>query len=84
MELELFVFCHTEETFRAKNMGMTYSMQDCNSRPATFYTIDAIDPYVDEVTGRDYCCIYSSTKEFICTDDYETVKNKIRHAKNRL
>jgi len=47
-------------------------------RPITFYNINGITPYVDP-KGNNYTEILCNGTEYICTYDYQTVKEMLRH-----
>lgn len=61
--IKLDVYHHTEETSTAKNVGMDYSMDDCELYTIIFYNIDAISPYYEK--DKEFACIHCGGDEFI-------------------
>lgn len=81
MELEINCFWHTTETKKASETGMEYDLLDCDVRKYTFYSIDAILPYDNNHDDQSVTKIVSGGDYFIAVDDYETIKKKIKEAR---
>ena len=80
MELELPIFHHSDNTISLKDMGIDYSLSDCEVKPITFYNINAISVYIDG--ENEYCSIHCNNLEYICPQTHREVKSLIRKAKN--
>lgn len=77
-ELEIFFVSETGEKLLELNLVGPVSVND--KRIMTFYQIDSISPWFDlEDDEKEYCQILSGGVDFICADDYETVKKKIEN-----
>jgi len=77
MELELLIYFHSDETRSFDDLGIDYSVADCESRLVTFYSIDAVGVFKD-VDKKEYCKIFACGDSFIAVDSLEEVKRKIR------
>ena len=65
-----------DETQIEEMIRTTYKITS-DTRKHTFYEIDSFGEFIDE-EKRDLSLIYSQGIEFVCLDDYETLKNKIK------
>lgn len=78
MELELECLWNNDETDIMNELGLPNNIEAYSTREVTFYRIDVISPnlafnipFTDVTVGGD---------SWVCIDDYETVKNKIKKA----
>jgi hypothetical protein len=73
--LVLLIFHHTDETQSLKQASVDYSIEDCEEREITFYSINAVSIYTEN--GIDYGMIHSNGDQFVCTKNYKEVNNLI-------
>jgi hypothetical protein len=78
MQLSVEVFFHTEETETFKKIGIDYPLSTGATRSVTFYNISLISPFTDK-DGEEYCSIHSNGSEFICSEPYEVIKERIEY-----
>lgn len=77
MEVEIEIFYHSDETVESKNLGIDYSVLECDTRMMTFYSICSIAPYQDEISKEWFCKIFSGYDSFIATKSYEEIKKVV-------
>lgn len=54
----------TDQADSLKDMGMEFSLDQCELRYVIFYHINCISPYLYE--GQEYCSIHTNGTEYIC------------------
>jgi hypothetical protein len=64
-QIELPIFHHSETSETLKNCGVNYLLEQCEVRPVTFFTMNAISPYYEN--REEYSCIHSNGSEYICS-----------------
>lgn len=77
MIIELDIFCLREEQIATQEMGISVPFEDCLIRKFSFVNIDWFSPRSD---SPKYTTISSGGSEFVCTDNYEGVNQKITQA----
>ena len=78
IELEIFFVSEVAEQFLDLDIVGPVSIND--RRLVTFYSIDAISPWYDQQdNNKEYCQVISGGLEFVCVDDYKTVKKLIEN-----
>ena len=78
IEIELDIYHHNEQTSTLKDIGVDYSLEDCETRKVTFYSIEAISPYIEG--KKEFSCVHSNNSEFICVLKYKELKMLISNA----
>lgn len=73
--IELNILFHSEETAKASDLDIETPLNQYIIKRMTFYDISAISPCTED-KGK-YSFIYSGSDEFICTDSYEALKEKL-------
>jgi len=74
MEIELDILFHSDRTQSLEDCGLESNIEDCDIRSMTFYQINAIARCSD---NENYSIIHCNGDSYMCTDSYETLKNKI-------
>ena len=69
---------HSDNTATFKEMGIDYSLDECETRDMTFYHINAISPYYEN--DKEYTNIHTNGSEYICTLLIKDVKNIIKNS----
>ena len=78
IELEIFFVSEVAEQFLDLDIVGPVSIND--TRPVTFYNIDCISPWYDQQdNNKEYCQVISGGLEFVCVNDYKTVKQLIEN-----
>lgn len=77
--ITLDIFHHNDQTTTLKDVGIDYSLTECDLRPVTFYTINAISTY--EENGRKHASIHTNGREFIASISYEELWEKLNKLK---
>lgn len=73
--IELDIIYESEKTAAKLNAGIVYPLTECEIRVVTFYKIDAISTYLDEVDQNQYSTIYVGGEKWICALPYPELKN---------
>lgn len=73
--IELSILFFADDNSELEKLGIETKEDDYVMDKMTFYTINAIAPHYEY--DKDFCSIYSNGDDFICIDNYETVKQKI-------
>lgn len=74
--ITLPIYYDTDETSTLERMGVDTPVTAGEIRHVTFYTIDAIAPYID---GEIKCCsIFIGGERFICSQTHEEVYMKLK------
>lgn len=80
MELDLEILWHTDKTIELDTVGMSFDIDETETRTVTFYHIEMIKPnYWDD--NHEFCDIYSGGDKWISPYTYEQVKEMIKNAK---
>jgi hypothetical protein len=77
MMLQLDIFCLKEDQMINQDMGIPVPFEECLVKKFYFVKIDWFSPRSD---NPNYTTISSGNEEFVCTDNCETIKQKITHA----
>lgn len=75
--LTIFIFHHTDETLTLSNSNTDFSIEDCEEREMTFYSINAISKYIEN--GIEYGMIHANGSQYITTESYNSLKEIIKH-----
>lgn len=76
--IELPILHHNDSTSLLKDIGVEYSLEQCEVRDMIFYHINAISPYYDN--DKEYTNIHTNGSEYICPLKIEQVRKVITHA----
>lgn len=72
--IEFEVLFWEREQNALNDLGIRPNIKEADTRPVTFYRIDAISPYYEDDDSTEMCCIYSGNEEYIVNKKYNTVK----------
>ena len=72
MNITLPILKHTEETEKLENLGIDFNDDQYEIEYITFYRIYAISPM------NNFCSIHTNGTEYICTQSYEEVWDKLK------
>jgi hypothetical protein len=78
--ISLPILHHSDNTATFKEMGIDYSLDECELRNMVFYHINAISPYFDN--EKEYTNIHTNGSEYICPLTIKEVKNIIKNEHN--
>lgn len=70
------IFHHNDNTSKLKEMGINYSLTDCDIRKITFYNICAVAIYIEE--DKEYANIHTDGSEYVSPLSYEEVNKLIQ------
>lgn len=62
--IKLKCYFHTDETTALKNVGVNYSLEDCQLKEVIFRSIDVLSPY--SLDYPDHTEIFSGGTTFVC------------------
>jgi hypothetical protein len=79
MNITLDIFHHSTKTTQFKDLEIDYKLTDCELRPVTFYTIDAISQHEED--GKTYGTIHCNGREFIASLSYGELWEKLNKIK---
>lgn len=75
-EIQLPIFFKTEKVEINEEIGINYSLDECEIRLMTFYSVNAVSEHFDN--EKEYSMIYSNSDTFVCNMKKHEVINLIR------
>ena len=78
MNLTLPILKHTDETEKLEEMGLEINLDDYDTEQVTFYKIYAISK------AGNMCSIHTNGTEYLCTQSYEEVWQKLKNYENSI
>ncbi len=77
MIVELYIFCLNQDQIKQQEMGYDTPLDECEPKKYAFVTIDY---FTRHRTIPHYTIIGCSEGEFVCNQDYESVKAIIQQS----
>ena len=71
--IELQILWWDKPEVELNNLGIRPELNEKETRPFTFYSIDCIAPYNED--DKEFCTIVSGGAEYIATESYKNIKN---------
>ena len=79
MGLQLKCLWNNDETDLLNQLGLPNDVDNYSTREVTFYRIDAISKNI--AYGKPFCNVTVGGESWICVEDYDSVKLKIKQCK---
>lgn len=79
--IELDIIYDTPKTLEKEKCDIKYPLTECDIRSVTFYNIDAIGIYTDDVDQSEYSKIYVGGENWVCALPYNELKQVLKEWK---